>query len=82
MAGILDPCQVEAVKAWVVLKPGARATSEEIREHSQKALASYKKPKYIEFRESLPKSMIGKVLRRILQEEEIQKQGKRLKRSR
>ena len=75
VAGIPDPYQVEAVKAWVVLKPGARATSEEIQGHCQKSLASYKVPKFIEFRENLPKSMIGKVLRRILQEEEIQKQG-------
>jgi len=73
VAGIPDPYQVEAVKAWVVLKPGVRATQEDLQEHCQKSLASYKVPKFIEFRESLPKSMIGKVLRRILQEEEIQK---------
>lgn len=73
VAGIPDPYQVEAVKAWVVLKPDAQATPEEFREHCRKALASYKIPKFVEFRESLPKSMVGKVLRRILQEEELQK---------
>jgi len=72
VAGIPDPYQVEAVKAWAVLKPGASATREELQDHCRKSLAPYKVPKFIEFRESLPKSMVGKVLRRILQEEEIQ----------
>jgi long-chain acyl-CoA synthetase len=71
VAGIPDPYQVEAVKAWVVLKPDAQAATEELQEHCRKALASYKVPKFFEFRGSLPKSMVGKVLRRVLQEEEV-----------
>jgi long-chain acyl-CoA synthetase len=73
VAGVPDPYQVEAVKAWLVLRPDARATAAELQEHCRKTLASYKVPKFIEFRDALPKSMVGKVLRRVLQEEEAGK---------
>jgi long-chain acyl-CoA synthetase len=74
VAGIPDPKRGETVKAWVVLKPGQTATLEEIREFCSDKLAKYKIPYYIEFRDSLPKTMVGKVLRRMLTEEEIAKQ--------
>ncbi len=58
------------VAAWVVLKDGQTATEEEIIEFCKDKLAPYKLPKVIKFRDDLPKSMIGKILRRKLQEEE------------
>ena len=60
----------EVVKAFVVLRPGARATSEELIEHCRGSLARYKVPASLEFRQELPKSTVGKVLRRDLAEEE------------
>jgi long-chain acyl-CoA synthetase len=70
VAGIPDPVQTEAVKAWIVLKDGAKTNAEEIHALCREKLASYKVPKHIEFRQALPKTMVGKVLRRVLQEEE------------
>ena len=70
VAGVPDDYQGEAVKAWVVLRPGQQATVEEIRKYCRQTLAAYKVPKHVEFRESLPKSMVGKVLRRMLTQEE------------
>jgi long-chain acyl-CoA synthetase len=67
--GVPDEYQGEAVKAWIVLRPGQRATVDEIRAFCRKKLTGYKVPKKIEFVESLPKSIIGKVLRRALAEE-------------
>jgi long-chain acyl-CoA synthetase len=75
VAGIPDPKRGETVKAWVVLKPGQTATVEEIRDFCRDKLAKYKIPYYIEFRDSLPKTMVGKVLRRSLASEEEAKQG-------
>lgn len=70
VAGIPDPYRGETVKAWIVLRPGETATPEEIREWCQDKLAKYKIPTHIEFRTELPKTMVGKVLRRVLVEEE------------
>ncbi len=64
--GIPDERSGEAVKAFVVLKDGETATEEELIAFCRKNLAAYRAPRVIEFRESLPKSMIGKVLRREL----------------
>jgi len=69
------PIKGEEVKAFVALKPGATATADELREHCRKGLAPYKVPREIEFRASLPKSLIGKVLRRTLAEEEAAKRA-------
>ena len=69
VGGIPDPRQVEAVKAWVVIKSGKEATAEELQQFCREKLTGYKIPKFIEFRTELPKSMVGKVLRRILQDE-------------
>ena len=58
----------ESVKAFVVLKEGESATEEEIINFAREELAAYKAPRSIEFRDDLPKSMIGKVLRRELRQ--------------
>ena len=60
----------ETVKAFIVLKEGETATAEEIRQFCKKNLAAYKVPTFVEFRKKLPKTMVGKVLRRELREEE------------
>jgi long-chain acyl-CoA synthetase len=73
--GIADKYRGETVKAFVVLKPGEAATAEEIIAFCREKLAVYKIPKLVEFRPSLPKSAIGKVLRKILREEESGKKG-------
>ncbi|HHS97098.1 MAG TPA: long-chain fatty acid--CoA ligase, partial [Chloroflexi bacterium] len=66
VAGIPDPYRGETVKAWIVLQPGETATEEEIIEWSKQRLAKYKYPRYIEFRDELPKTFVGKTLRRML----------------
>ncbi len=66
VAGIPDPHRGETVKAWVVLKPGQTATEEEIIEWSKERLAKYKYPRMVEFRSELPKTFVGKTLRRML----------------
>jgi long-chain acyl-CoA synthetase len=68
--GIPDAERGEVVKAFVVLKPGQQATAAEIIQHCRKSLARYKVPHDVEFRAELPKSLIGKVLRRQLAEED------------
>jgi long-chain acyl-CoA synthetase len=75
VAGIPDPRRGETVKAWVVLKAGETATADEIRDFCRDKLAKYKIPYYVEFRDDLPKTMVGKVLRRALAEEEAAKSG-------
>ena len=71
--GVPDEYRGETVKAFIVLKPGETATAEEIIEFCRKHLAAYKVPKLIEFMDELPKSAVGKVLRRILREREEMK---------
>jgi long-chain acyl-CoA synthetase len=66
VAGIPDDYQGEAVKAWIVLAPGQQLTVDEIRKHARQKLVGYKVPRHVEFRDSLPKSAMGKVLRREL----------------
>jgi len=63
----------ELIKAYVVLKDGQTATAAEILEHCRKGLAKFKVPKKVEFRSELPKTLVGKVLRRVLVEEELKK---------
>jgi long-chain acyl-CoA synthetase len=63
----------ERVKAYVVLKPGETATEEEIIEYCRQNLAPYKVPKFVEFRSDLPKTMVGKILRRVLIEEDLKR---------
>ncbi len=74
--GVSDERTGEAVKAFVVLKEGASATAEEIVAWGRdpaNGLTAYRAPKQVEFRESLPETLIGKVLRRVLMEEERQR---------
>jgi long-chain acyl-CoA synthetase len=74
VAGVPDPYRGETVKAFVVLKAGETATLDEITHWCAERLAPYKVPKQIEFRSELPKTMVGKVLRRVLVEEEQARQ--------
>jgi len=73
--GIPDKYRGEVVKVYVVRKPGARVTADEIIEHCKKLMAPFKVPRAVEFRELLPKSLVGKILRRVLVEEERAKTG-------
>jgi long-chain acyl-CoA synthetase len=76
VVGVPDETTGERVKAFIVLKPGETATAEEItswcRDPDQ-GLTGYRVPKEIEFRDELPETLIGKVLRRVLQDEERKK---------
>ncbi len=73
VTGITDPYRGETLKAYVVLKDGEKATAGEIVEFCKTNLAAYKVPHLVEFRAELPKSMVGKVLRRVLRKEEAHK---------
>jgi long-chain acyl-CoA synthetase len=73
VAGIADAAKGEVVKAWVVLRDGNQATEHDLRAHCRAQLAPYKVPTAIEFRTELPKTMVGKVLRRALRESEAAK---------
>jgi long-chain acyl-CoA synthetase len=66
VAGVPDSFRGEAVKAWVVLRAGQPATEDELRRHCRATLAPFKVPVTFEFRTELPKSLIGKILRREL----------------
>ncbi|HNO93444.1 MAG TPA: long-chain fatty acid--CoA ligase [Anaerolineales bacterium] len=66
VGGIPDPKSGETVKAWVVLKPGESMTEDELKEFCKERLAPYKVPRYVEFRTELPKTTVGKILRREL----------------
>ncbi len=72
VAGIPDPETGEVIKAWVVLRPEfkGKITPEELVAWCQKNLTHYKQPKLIEFKDDLPKTLVGKILRRVLQEED------------
>ena len=73
--GVPHPIKGEEVKAFVVLKPGQKATQEELIAFCREQLAPFKVPKAIEFRDALPKTLIGKVLRRQLAEEDKKKRA-------
>jgi long-chain acyl-CoA synthetase len=68
--GVSDGYRGEAVKAFVVKRSGAQATEEDVLAFCKERLAAYKTPKAVEFREELPKSAVGKLLRRVLVDEE------------
>ena len=74
-AGIPVAGKGERVKVYVVLKEGETATEDEIIAFCRENLAPYKVPKFVEFRDGLPKTMVGKILRRVLVEEDKQKMG-------
>ena len=74
--GVPDPYRMQAVKAFVMLKPGVGAndeTKEELLAYCPKHIAKYAIPKDIEFRDELPKTLVGKVAYRVLEEEEEEK---------
>jgi len=78
VAGIPDPYRGETVKAYIILKEGETVTEEEIIEFCKGKMAKYKVPRAVEFRTELPKTIVGKILRRMLVEEEqkkLQKKG-------
>jgi long-chain acyl-CoA synthetase len=71
--GVPDEYRGETVKAFVVRKPGSSVTEEELVSYCKENLAPYKVPKLLEFRDELPKSAVGKLLRRVLADEEREK---------
>jgi long-chain acyl-CoA synthetase len=71
--GLPDNASGEAVAAYIVLKPGQTATPEEIRSFCKDNMTGYKVPKHVTFRTELPKTTVGKVLRRALRDEELKK---------
>ena len=75
--GIPDEYRGETIKAFVTLKQGETATEAEIIDFCKDKLAAYKRPKVVEFRDDIPKSAVGKVLRKNLRAEEVAKQEKK-----
>ena len=71
--GIPHDYRGETVKAFIVLQPGETATEEEIIDFCKIKLAPYKVPKIVEFRDAVPKSPVGKILRKVLRDEEMAK---------
>jgi long-chain acyl-CoA synthetase len=70
VAGVSDAIKGEVVRAWIVLRAGHQATEENLRAYCRKQLAPFKVPASIVFRAELPKTMVGKVLRRALRDED------------
>jgi long-chain acyl-CoA synthetase len=75
VAGIPDAYRGETVKAWVVLKPGETLTVDEVKAWCKEHMAVFKVPTHVEFRDELPKTTVGKVLRRELVRQDREKQG-------
>ncbi len=75
VVGVPDERRGEVAKAFVVLKEGASMTEAALRAWCKKEMRAYMVPKYVEFRDELPKTMVGKILRRQLLEEELAKQN-------
>lgn len=75
VAGTVDHYRGETVKAYIVLKEGCTTTDAELKSWCKERLAVYKVPKVYEFRKALPKTLVGKVLRRKLIDEEVERQG-------
>jgi long-chain acyl-CoA synthetase len=72
--GVPDEKSTEAVKVFIV-KADPSLTEEEVRAYCKEQLTGYKRPRYVEFRDELPKTNVGKILRRDLREEELKKLG-------
>jgi long-chain acyl-CoA synthetase len=70
VAGVPDATKGEVVKAWIVLRAGQQVSEADLRAFCRETLAPYKVPAKVEFRAELPKTMVGKVLRRMLREGE------------
>lgn len=74
VVGVPDPYRGETVKAFIVLKEGHQVTEEELNTFCREQLAAFKVPRKYEFRDELPKTIVGKILKRQLLEEEFEKQ--------
>ena len=74
VCGVPDAYRGETVKAFVVLKEGAHASEQEIIAYCRQHLAAFKAPRAVEIRAALPKSTVGKVLRRVLAEDALRAQ--------
>ena len=73
VVGVPDAKSGEIVKAFIQLKPGETATEDEIMAFCKENMAGYKRPRQVEFRDEVPVSNVGKVLRRVLRDEETAK---------
>jgi long-chain acyl-CoA synthetase len=71
--GVPDAYRGETVKAFVVVKPGESLTEEDVMTYCRQNLAAYKIPRQVEFVDELPKSAVGKILRRELRDKELAK---------
>jgi long-chain acyl-CoA synthetase len=71
--GLADPKTGERIEAFIQPKPGAHPTEAELLAFCKGQMAPYKRPRYVEFRDDIPTSMMGKVLRRVLREEALKK---------
>ncbi len=75
--GVPDEKSGETIKIFVVVKPGETLTKEQVMEHMRANVTGYKVPKAVEFRDVLPTTNVGKILRRELRDEELKKMGKK-----
>jgi long-chain acyl-CoA synthetase len=75
--GVPDEKSGEAIKVFIVLKPGESLLKEEVISHMRANVTGYKVPRTVEFRDSLPTTNVGKILRRELRDEELKKLGKK-----
>ncbi|WNW11494.1 long-chain-fatty-acid--CoA ligase FadD1 [Pseudomonas sp. DTU_2021_1001937_2_SI_NGA_ILE_001] len=73
--GVPDEKSGESIKVFVVVKPGMTLTKEQVMEHMRANLTGYKVPRSVEFRDALPTTNVGKILRRELRDEELKKLG-------
>ena len=73
--GVPNEKSGELIKVFLVVKPGMTLTKEQVLEHTRANLTGYKIPRQVEFRDSLPTTNVGKILRRELRDEELKKQG-------
>jgi len=73
--GIPDEKSGEAIKLFIVVKPGVTLTKDQVLEHMRANVTGYKVPKSVEFRDALPTTNVGKILRRELRDEELKKLG-------
>jgi len=73
--GIPDDKSGEAIKVFVVVKPGMTLTRDQVMEHMRANMTGYKVPKAVEFRDTLPTTNVGKILRRELRDAELKKLG-------
>ncbi|WP_313518233.1 long-chain-fatty-acid--CoA ligase FadD1 [Pseudomonas sp.] len=75
--GVPDEKSGEAIKVFVVVKPGESLTKDQVMQHMHDNVTGYKRPKSVEFRDALPTTNVGKILRRELRDEELKKLGKK-----